>query len=88
MANNHNIPFYVAAPLSSFDLKSDPDQVTVEERPFDEVTSMGGKRIVPNGVRIFNPAFDVTPPELISGIITEKGILTAPYDTSIKTMLG
>ena len=88
LANNHNIPFYVAAPLSSFDLKSDPDQVTVEERPFDEVTSMGGKRIVPKGVRIFNPAFDVTPPELISGIITEKGILTAPYDTSIKTMLG
>lgn|SRR5574341_945778 len=88
LANKHNIPFYVAAPVSSFDLKSDPDQVTIEERSFDEVTSMGGARVVPKGVRVFNPAFDVTPPELISGIITEKGVLTPPYDMSIKTLLG
>ena len=88
LANKHNIPFYVAAPVSSFDLKSDPDQVTIEERSFDEVTSMGGTRVVPKGVRVFNPAFDVTPPELISGIITEKGVLTPPYDKSIKTVLG
>jgi len=88
LANKHNIPFYVAAPISSFDLKSDPDQVTIEERSFDEVTSMGGTRVVPKGVRVFNPAFDVTPPELISGIITEKGVLTPPYDMSIKTLLG
>jgi len=88
LAKKHNIPFYVAAPVSSFDLKSDPDQVTIEERSFDEVTSMGGTRVVPKGVRVFNPAFDVTPPELISGIITEKGVLTPPYDKSIKTVLG
>ena len=88
LASKHNIPFYVAAPVSSFDLKSDPDQVTIEERSFDEVTSMGGTRVVPKGIRIFNPAFDVTPPELISGIITEKGVLTPPYDMSIKTLLG
>jgi methylthioribose-1-phosphate isomerase len=88
LANKHNIPFYVAAPLSSFDLKSDPEQVTVEERSFEEVISMGGKRVVPKGVRVFNPAFDITPPELISGIITEKGVLTPPYDMSIKTVLG
>jgi methylthioribose-1-phosphate isomerase len=88
LANRHNIPFYVAAPLSSFDLKSDPDQVTIEERSFDEVTSIGGKRTVPKGVRVFNPAFDITPPELISGIITEKGVLKPPYDMSIKTILG
>ena len=88
LANRHNIPFYVAAPLSSFDLKSDPDQVTIEERSFDEVTSIGGKRTVPKGVRVFNPAFDITPPELISGIITEKGILKPPYEMSIKQVLG
>jgi len=88
LASKHNIPFYVAAPLSSFDLKSDPDQVIVEERSFEEVISMGGKRVVPKGVRVFNPAFDITPPELISGIITEKGVLTPPYDMSIKTLLG
>ena len=88
LANRHNIPFYVAAPLSSFDLKSDPDQVTIEERSFNEVTSIGGKRTVPKGVRVFNPAFDITPPELISGIITEKGILKPPYEMSIKQVLG
>lgn len=84
LANKHNIPFYAAAPLSSFDLKSDPDQVIIEERSFDEVISMGGKRVVPKGVRVFNPAFDVTPPELITGIITEKGVLKPPYEESIK----
>jgi methylthioribose-1-phosphate isomerase len=88
LASKHRIPFYAAAPLSSFDLKSDPDQVVVEERPFDEVVMMGGKRIVPKGVRVFNPAFDMTPPELISGIITEKGVLTSPYEASIKKVLG
>ncbi len=88
LANKHKIPFYVAAPVSSFDLKSGPDQVTIEERSFDEVTGMGGTRVVPKGVRVFNPAFDVTPPELISGIITEKGVLNPPYDMSIKTLLG
>jgi methylthioribose-1-phosphate isomerase len=88
LAKKHDIPFYAAAPLSSFDLHSDPDQVMIEERSFDEVAMMGGKRIVPKGIRIFNPAFDVTPPELISAIITEKGVLTPPYDTSIKAILG
>ncbi len=88
LAKKHNIPFYVAAPLSSFDLNSSPDQVTIEERAFDEVVMMGGKRVVPKGVRVFNPAFDITPPELISGIITEKGVLNPPYDESIKRLLG
>lgn len=83
LANKHNIPFYVAAPLSSFDLESDPDHVTIEERSFDEVIRLGGKRVVPKGVRVFNPAFDITPPELITGIITEKGVLKPPYEESI-----
>jgi methylthioribose-1-phosphate isomerase len=84
LASKHGIPFYVAAPLSSFDLESDPDRVTIEERSFDEVISVGGKRVVPSGVRVFNPAFDITPPELITGIITEKGVLHPPYEESIR----
>ncbi|MEM4238013.1 MAG: S-methyl-5-thioribose-1-phosphate isomerase, partial [Candidatus Nitrosocaldaceae archaeon] len=83
LAKMHNIPFYVAAPLSSFDLKSKPDEVIIEERKYDEVTSIGGRKLVPKGVRIFNPAFDMTPPELITAIITEKGIVKQPYDESI-----
>lgn len=83
LAKMHNIPFYVAAPLSSFDLRSKPDEVIIEERKYDEVTSIGGRKLVPKGVRIFNPAFDMTPPELITAIITEKGIVKQPYDESI-----
>ncbi|RMF31893.1 MAG: S-methyl-5-thioribose-1-phosphate isomerase [Candidatus Nitrosothermus koennekii] len=88
LADKHNIPFYVAAPLSSFDLKSNPDEVIIEERKYDEVIKVGGKRLVPKGVRIFNPAFDLTPPELISAIITEKGVLRQPYERSIAKLFG
>jgi methylthioribose-1-phosphate isomerase len=88
LANLHNIPFYVAAPVSTFDLQSDPSDIAIEERPEDEVTKVAGTRIVPAGVRIFNPAFDLTPPELISGIITEKGVLRPPFQENIKTLLG
>ena len=84
LADKHNIPFYVAAPLSSFDLESNPDDVIIEERRYDEVIKVGGKRVAPKGVRIFNPAFDLTPPELITAIITEKGVLKPPYEQSIR----
>jgi methylthioribose-1-phosphate isomerase len=84
LANSHNIPFYVAAPLSTFDLKQDdPDKIVIEERSVEEVVKIGGKRIAPKGVRIFNPAFDLTPPNLITGIITEKGVLRPPFEKSI-----
>lgn len=86
LANKHNIPFYVAAPLSSFDLKSNPNDVIIEERKYDEVIKVGGKRVAPKGVRIFNPAFDLTPPELITAIITDKGVLRQPYARSIARM--
>jgi methylthioribose-1-phosphate isomerase len=87
LAKLHNIPFYVAAPLSTFDLQSDPGDIVIEQRPEDELTKFAGTRIVPAGVRIFNPAFDLTPPELISGIITEKGLLVPPFQQNIKTIL-
>ena len=86
IANMHKVPFYVAAPFSTFDFKSNPEDVIIEERSMDEVTKIGKKRIAPKGVRVFNPAFDMTPPELITGIITEKGILKSPFQKNIKLL--
>ena len=86
IAKQHDIPFYVAAPLSTFDLESDPEDVTIEQRDPSEVTRVGGKNTAPDGVNVINPAFDMTPPELISGIITEKSIVKAPFEDSIKKL--
>jgi methylthioribose-1-phosphate isomerase len=86
MAKQHNIPFYVAAPLSTFDLTSNPDDVVIEQRKATEVTGIGEKRTAPEGIDVINPAFDITPPELINGIITEKGVAKSPYDESIKKL--
>ena len=66
------MPFYVAAPLSTFDLKSNPEDIIIEQRKSSEVTQIGGKKTAPDNINVINPAFDITPPELISGIITEK----------------
>ena len=83
-AKYHNIPFYVAAPLSTIDtsIKSG-DDIVIEERSHEEVTHINGKPICAEGVNIINPGFDVTPHELITGIITEKGILRPDYNKSI-----
>jgi len=86
MAKNHDIPFYVAAPLSTFDLESRPDDVIIEQRKASEVTGIGDKRTAPDGIDVINPAFDMTPPELISGIITENGIAKPPFEESIKKL--
>ena len=86
IAKQHDIPFYVAAPLSTFDLESDPGDVTIEQRNPSEVTRIGDKNTAPDGVNVINPAFDMTPPELISGIITEKSIVKAPFEDSIKKL--
>ena len=83
LAKRHNIPFYVAAPSSTFDLKSKVGDVVIEERNKNELMKMGNKLLAPKGIKIFNPAFDVTHPELITGIITEKGVLKPPYKESI-----
>jgi methylthioribose-1-phosphate isomerase len=88
LANKHNVPFYVAAPLSTFDFESNTDDVTIEDRAIDEVVKVGKKRIAPKGVRVFNPAFDMTPPELITGIITQKGLLKPPFEKNLKALLG
>jgi len=86
MAKQHNIPFYVAAPLSTFDLESRPEDVIIEQRKASEVTGIGDKRTAPDGIDVINPAFDMTPPELISGIITENGIAKPPFEESIKEL--
>ena len=86
MAKQHNIPFYVAAPLSTFDMKSNPEDVIIEQRKGSEVTGVGDKKTAPDGINVINPAFDMTPPELIAGIITEKGIAKIPFEESIKKL--
>ena len=86
MAKQHNIPFYVAAPLSTFDMKSNPQDVIIEQRKASEVTGIGDKKTAPDGISVINPAFDMTPPELISGIITEKGIAKPSFEDSIKKL--
>jgi methylthioribose-1-phosphate isomerase len=78
LAKAHNIPFYVAAPLSSFDLNHDEAAVCVEERDASELSILGDVRLAPEGVEIFNPAFDATPLELITAIITERGVFKLP----------
>src|SRR5437870_12095512 len=79
LAKRHNVPFYVAAPLSTFDPKiPDGSHIPIEERPADEVTGYRQMRWAPKGVAVRNPAFDVTPAELITGIICEKGVVLAP----------
>ena len=80
----HNVPFYIAAPLSTIDTSiASGKDIPIEERSHEEVTHINGKRICAEGVNIINPGFDVTPHELIAGIITEKGILRPDYNKSI-----
>ncbi len=88
LAKEHGIPFYVAAPTSTFDLNSKPEDVRIEMRDPKEVAFIGGKRIAPEGVDIINPAFDRTPPSNITGIITEKGIVRSPLDEGIRELFS
>src|SRR5215203_3946498 len=88
LAREHKIPFYVAAPLSTIDLATpDGEQIPIEERDQREVTHLGASRLTPIGAKIRNPAFDVTPHRYIAGIITERGIFTAPYTESLRKAL-
>ena len=87
LAREHNIPFYVAAPWATLDLATAHGAlIPIEQRDPREVTHSNGKQMTPDGVRIENPAFDVTPAKYITGIITERGVLSAPFTESIATM--
>jgi methylthioribose-1-phosphate isomerase len=89
LAHHHRIPFYVAAPTSTFDLSlQEGSQIPIEERMASEVTNGMGRQTAPDGVPVYNPAFDVTPAELIQGLITEKGIIHPVTPEAIARMLG
>jgi methylthioribose-1-phosphate isomerase len=79
LARYHEIPFYVAAPLSTFDVKGKARDVVIEARGRDEITTIGNRNFVPPSVPVKNPAFDATPMELLSAIITENGIIRPPF---------
>lgn len=85
LAKAHNIPFYIAGPTSTIDMDTQSGkEIPIEERKADEITCGLGRRTAPEGVKTFNPAFDVTPNELITAIITEKGIIKQPYSEGLK----
>lgn len=87
LAKAHNIPFYVAGPLSTIDLETPTGaEIPIEERDPMEIINGFGKQTGPSNVKVYNPAFDVTPNELVTGIITEKGIARPPYDLSLKKL--
>jgi methylthioribose-1-phosphate isomerase len=87
LAKEHRIPFYVAAPVSTVDLATpDGSKIPIEQRNAKEVTHIAGKQMVPDGVEIENPAFDVTPAKYVTAIITEKGIARAPYGESLRKL--
>jgi methylthioribose-1-phosphate isomerase len=84
MARAHGVPFYVAAPLSTIDLSTpDGSTIPIEQRTPKEMTHLGAMRLTPEGASIWNPAFDITPHDLIAGIITERGIARPPYSESL-----
>jgi methylthioribose-1-phosphate isomerase len=85
LAKRHGLPFYSVFPRSTFDFSSRPDQVKIEERDPDEVRLIRGRRIAPRGVKVFNPAFDATPPELVTAYITDRGIERPPFEEMATT---
>jgi methylthioribose-1-phosphate isomerase len=89
MAHAHGVPFYVAAPLSTIDLETATgDAIPIEQRSAREITHFGPTRVAPDGAGVWNPCFDVTPARLVSGIITEKGIIRPPYDETLPTLFS
>lgn len=88
LAKQHNIPFYVAAPISTLDLSlTSGDQIPIEERDQKEVTHIGELQLAPDGISVQNPAFDVTPHELIAAIITDKGVAREPYVRTLRELI-
>jgi methylthioribose-1-phosphate isomerase len=87
LAKANNIPFYVAAPLSTIDLNCPTgEQIPIEERNIREITHVHDIQLAPEGIQVSNPAFDVTPNDLVDAIITEKGVARAPFSESLKKM--
>jgi methylthioribose-1-phosphate isomerase len=87
-ARFYGVPFYVAAPVSTLDLVTDVSRVVIEERDQREVLSVGGRRFAPRSVGALNPAFDITPPELVTGIVTDRGVVGQPLAENIRALFG
>jgi len=87
-AKFYGIPFYVAAPVSTVDMVTDPSMVVIEERNQREVLYFAGRRVAPSNVGALNPAFDVTPPELVTGIVTDRGVAGPPLVESLRSLSG
>ena len=87
LAREHGVPFYVAAPLTTLDLSlASGDEIPIEERDPMEVTHIKDHQLAPDGINVHNPAFDVTPHQFITAIITDKGVARPPYLKSLKTL--
>lgn len=87
-AKFYGVPFYVAAPISTVDMATDPSMVVIEERNQREVLYAAGRRVAPRKVEALNPAFDVTPPELVTGIVTDRGVARPPLVDSLRSLSG
>lgn len=87
-AKFYGVPFYVAAPTSTIDLETDHSQVVIEERDPDEVLYIGRRRLAPRNVGALNPAFDITPPDLVTGIITDRGVVGQPLEENLRSRFG
>lgn len=88
LADRHDVPFYPVAPYSTFDLSRSHEQVVIEERSFDEVVRIRGRRIAPKGVSVANPAFDMTPPGLLTAIVSDKGLIERPFRKNISRVMS
>jgi methylthioribose-1-phosphate isomerase len=88
LADKHKIPFYVAAPITTLDLSLQTgEEIPIEERDSMEITHIGGNQLGPDGLNVENPAFDVTPNELVTAIITDKGVARPPYVESLRRLI-
>jgi len=87
-AKFYGVPFYVAAPVSTVDMATDPSMVVIEERNQREVLYVAGRRVAPRGVEALNPAFDITPPELVTSIVTDRGVAGPPFVDSLRSLSG
>lgn len=88
IAKYHNIPFYSVAPSSTVDMQTNPEDVVIEERNPDEIRMINGEYVTVPDAKVYNPAFDMTPPELISAIITDRGVVKNPTEKKMQKLFS
>ncbi len=85
-AKHHNIPFYSVVPVSTIDMVTDPEDVVIEERDPDEIRMINGEYVTVPDAKVYNPAFDMTPPELVDAIITDRGVVNNPTEEKMRKL--